>query len=46
MEFGVGKCAVLIMRSGKRKLTEGIELLNQEIIKAFREKKNCKFGGY
>ena len=30
MEFGIEKCAVLIMKSGKRQTTEGIELQNQE----------------
>ena len=28
MEFGIEKCAMLIMRSGKRHMTEGIELPN------------------
>ena len=30
MEFSIEKCAILIMKSGKRELAEGIELLNQE----------------
>ena len=30
IEFGIEKCAILIMRSGKRQLTEGIQLPNQE----------------
>ena len=29
MEFGVEKCAMLITKSGKRHLTEGIELLRR-----------------
>ena len=30
MEFGIEKCAILIMKSGKRQMTEGIELANEE----------------
>ena len=30
LEFGREKCAMLIMRSGKRQMTMGIELPNQE----------------
>ncbi len=29
-EFGTKKCALLIMKSGKQQMTEGIELLNEE----------------
>ena len=32
MESGIEKCAMLIMRSGKRQLTEVIERPNQEKI--------------
>ena len=32
-----------IMRSGKRQITEGIELPNQERIMIFREKENYKY---
>ena len=28
MEFGIGKCAMLAMKSGKRHLTDGMELPN------------------
>ena len=28
MEFGIGKCALLVMKSGKRHLTDGIEIPN------------------
>ena len=28
MEFGIEKCALLIMKSGRRQITEGIELPN------------------
>ena len=30
MEFGIEKCTWLIMRSGKREMTKGIEQPNQE----------------
>ena len=30
MEFGKEKCSILIMRSGKRQMTKGMELPNQE----------------
>ena len=32
MEFGIEKCAMLVMKSGKRYLTDGMELPNQEKI--------------
>ena len=33
MEFGIEKCAIIVMKSGKRHITEGIELPNQEKIR-------------
>ena len=36
---------MLIMKSGKRKITEGIELPNQERIRMLREKENSKYLG-
>ena len=45
MEFGIEKCAILIMRSGKRHTTEGIELPNQEKIRILGEKENYKYLG-
>ena len=30
MEFGIEKCALLVMKSGKRHLTDGIELPRSE----------------
>ena len=35
MEFGIEKYAMLIMRSGKRQIMEGIEQSNQERIRTF-----------
>ena len=32
MEFGIEKFAVLVMKSGKRHMTEGVELPNQIVI--------------
>ena len=37
MEFGIRKCAMLILKRGK--MTEGIELPNQEKNRTFGEKK-------
>ena len=38
MEFGIEKCAMLIMRCIKRRITEEIELQNQERIRTLGEK--------
>ena len=43
MEFGIEKCA--IMKSGKLKMTEGIELPNQGKIRTLREKETYKYMG-
>ena len=45
MEFGIEKCVILIMKSGKRETTEGRELPNQERIRILKEKENCKYQG-
>ena len=37
MEFGIEKCATLIMKNGKRKITERIEQANQERIRKVSE---------
>ena len=42
MEFGIENCAKLIMKSGKRAITEVIELPNQKSIRTFGEKENYK----
>ena len=42
MEFGREKCTMLIMKSGERQITEGIELPNQERIKILEEKKKIQ----
>ena len=33
MEFGIEKCAILVMKSGKRHLTDRMELPNQDKIR-------------
>ena len=43
MEFDIEKCAMLIMKSGERQITEEVELPNKERIRMLREKKNYKF---
>ena len=41
MEFGIEKCAMLIIKSRKSQITEGIELPNQERIRMLGGKENC-----
>ena len=43
MEFGIEKGAMLIMKSRKRQITEGIELPSQERIRTREEKKNYNY---
>ena len=45
MEFGIEKCALLIMKSGKRYLTNGIELPNQDKIRMLIENETYKYLG-
>ena len=45
IEFGRQKCAMLIMKSGKRKRKEGVKRPNQERITKLREKENFKYWG-
>ena len=45
MEFGIEKCAMLAMKSGKRHLTDGIELPNQDKIRMLGEKETYKYLG-
>ena len=42
MEFGIEKCAMLIMKSGKRQLTDGMELPNKDKIKTLETKLNSR----
>ena len=45
MEFGIEKCALLVMKSGKRHLTDGMEQPNQDKIRTHGEKKTYKYLG-
>ena len=44
MEFGIEKCAMLIMKSKKRQMTEGIEQKSQEKIRMLKEKETQIIG--
>ena len=46
MELGTEKCALLVMKSGKRHLTNGIELTNQDKIRTLAENKTYKYLGF
>ena len=46
MEFGIEKWAMLVMKSGKRHLTDGMELPNQDKIKNARRKRNLQILGH
>ena len=45
MEFGIEKCAMLIMKSRKQHMTEGMKLPNQDKIRTLREKEIYKYLG-
>ena len=45
MEFGIEKCAILVMKSGKRHLTDGMEQPNQNKIRMLGEKETNKHSG-
>ena len=45
MKFGIGKCAMLVMKSGKRHMTDGMELPNHDEIRTLRENETCKYLG-
>ena len=45
MEFGIEKCAMVVMKSGKWQLTDGMELPNQDKIKALTENETYKYLG-
>ena len=45
MELGIEKCAKLVMKSGKRHLTDGTELPNQDKNRTFGEKETYKYLG-
>ena len=45
MEFGIEKCTMLVMKSGKRHLTNGMELANQDMIRTLAENEPYKYLG-
>ena len=45
MEFGTEKCAMLVMKSGKRPLIDGMELPDQDKIKTLAENETYKYLG-
>ena len=46
MGFGIEKCAMLVLKSGKRHLTDGMELSNQDKIRTPRENEINKYLGF
>ena len=45
MEFGIEKCAMLVMKSGKRHMTDGMKLPNHEKIRMLGENETYKYLG-
>ena len=45
MEFGIEKCAMLVMKSDKRHMTDGMELPNHDRIRTLEEKETYKYLG-
>ena len=45
IEYGIGKCGMLIMKSGKRQIMERIELPNKEKVRTLGEKETYKYLG-
>ena len=45
MEYGIEKCAMLVMKRGKRHLTGRMELTNQDKIRTLGEKETCYYLG-
>ena len=46
MESGIDKCALLIMKSGKRHMTAGVELPNEAVIRTLEKKETTNTCGY
>ena len=45
MEFGIDECAMLVMKSDKRHLTDGMELPNQDKIRTLAEMETDRYVG-
>ena len=43
MKFGIEKCAMLVMKTGKRHITNGMKLPNQENIRMLGKKETYKY---
>ena len=43
MEFGIEKCAMLVIKSGKRHITDGMELPNHDKIRTLEENETYKY---
>ena len=43
MEFGIEKCGLLVMKSGKRHLTKGMELPNKDKTRTLAENETYKY---
>ena len=46
MEFDIEKCAMLVKKSGKGHLTDGMELPNQDKIRTLGEYETYKYFGF
>ena len=44
MEFGIEKCAIIVMKRGKRHITDGMDVPNQD--KSSRRKRNLQILGH
>ena len=45
MEFGIETCAILVMKSGRRHITDGTEQPNQDMITMLEGKETYKYLG-
>ena len=45
MEFGIEKCATLVMKSGQLHMTDGMEIPNHDKIKTLGENETYKYLG-
>ena len=43
IEFGIEKCAMLVMKSSKRHMTDGMELPNQDKIRTLADNETYKY---
>ena len=43
IKFGIEKCAMLVIKSGKRHLTDGMKLPNEDKIRTLGEKGTYKY---